>query len=92
MKAAENHSMQSFVDKVVLPGDLLGKLEGNKMRMGIGLIQNENHILATKVGALREQQNHFWIENIQKRVCEQNESIVYLNKIVKFTIIVRSSC
>jgi hypothetical protein len=61
--------LKDSVDKVVLPGDLLGRIEG-RTRIGVGLLQSEKQVMATKGGALREQQQHFWIESIQKRVSE----------------------
>ncbi len=68
-KLDENQKLSSKVDTVVLPGDIVGKLVDLKVRLGPGLIQNGDNIIATKCGILRNPQTkYFWIENSQKRV------------------------
>lgn len=62
--------MDKLVDKVVIPGDVIGQVEGGMtIRLGPGLIQMEESIIATKAGLLRfKAPDRFWIENNQKRV------------------------
>lgn len=58
-----------LVNKVVFPGDIVGKITDFKIRLGPGLLQNGEHITATKCGVLRNPMTkYFWIENQQKRV------------------------
>jgi DNA-directed RNA polymerase subunit E'/Rpb7 len=62
--------MDKLVDKVVIPGDVIGQVEsGMTIRLGPGLIQMEESIISTKAGILRfKSPDRFWIENNQKRV------------------------
>lgn len=61
--------INGLVNKVVFPGDIVGKITDFKIRLGPGLLQNGEHITATKCGVLRNPiTKYFWIENQQKRV------------------------
>lgn len=61
--------IDSKVDKVVFPGDVVGSITDFKIRLGPGLMQNQENIVATKCGILRNPQaKYYWIENNQKRV------------------------
>ena len=58
------------MDRVVISGDIIGQVDnGMTIRLGPGLIQMEESIIATKAGILRfKSPDRFWIENNQKRV------------------------
>lgn len=63
--------MNKLVDQAVIPGDIVGKISGTQegLRLGPGLTQNGEAIVATKAGILRHRApDKFWIENSQKRV------------------------
>jgi hypothetical protein len=63
--------MQALVDEAVLPGDVVGNIVGSSeaIRLGPGLTQNGEAIVATKAGILRYRgPDKYWIENSQKRV------------------------
>ncbi len=61
----------SRVDRLVMPGDIVGKITDLKIRLGPGLIQNGENIVSTKCGVLRNPQTkYFWVENRQKRVIQ----------------------
>jgi len=61
--------MDELIDQVVLPGDIIGTVTGEKkIRLGPGLMQNEDAIMATKAGLLRYKADRYWVENTQKRV------------------------
>lgn len=75
------NEIESRVDSLVLPGDIVGKITDLKTRLGNydvilcnlmigpGLMQNQDNIVATKCGVLRNPQpKYFWVENRQKRV------------------------
>jgi len=70
--------MDTLIDQFVVPGDLLGKISDLKVRIGPGLLQNKDTILATKSGVLRFSKFHkfYWIENEQKRYVPQTEDMV----------------
>ncbi|CAG8524729.1 5403_t:CDS:2 [Ambispora leptoticha] len=60
--------MQQHRPQVVLPGDSLPVYE-NKLKLGPGLIQDEDQIIAVKGGVLKHQLagNKYWIESNQRR-------------------------
>lgn len=62
--------MENKIGNIVLPGDIIGKIPlDKKIRIGPGLIQIQEDMVATKCGILRNsQKNYYWIENKQKRV------------------------
>lgn len=61
--------MDELIDQVVLPGDVIGTVTGEKkIRLGPGLMQDEDSIMATKAGLLRYKAERYWVENTQKRV------------------------
>jgi hypothetical protein len=69
MEGVTELDIDSFVGGLILPGDIIGKITDFKMRLGPGLMQNKEHIVATKCGVLRNPQpKYYWIENNQKRV------------------------
>jgi len=61
---------QEKLNKTVLPGDVIGSISAKqgKLRLGMGLMQNKDSIVATKCGVLRSKGNRYWVENHQKRV------------------------
>ncbi len=60
---------QDLVGKIVMPGQIVGSVNDLKVRLGPGLLQNQQHIIATKSGILRKPEaKYYWIENVQKRV------------------------
>ena len=64
-------SMLEKVNQVVIPGDVIGSLAGSSsgIRLGQGLIQNQENIVATKAGVLRHKPpDRFWVESNHKRV------------------------
>lgn len=69
-----------FVSKVLAPGDIVLDLNSaNKvLRVGSGLRQDGDSILATKVGRLRfqKQSNKYWVEGSQKRYIPNVEDTV----------------
>ncbi len=55
--------------QVVMPGEVIGKVDPAKTtKIGIGVIQNQENLIATKCGILRSKGNHVWVDNRQKRV------------------------
>lgn len=63
--------MDEYLDQPVLPGNVVGTIAGAAaaVRLGPGLSQNGESILATKAGILRHRApDKYWIENSQKRV------------------------
>lgn len=63
--------LKSKLYKIVIPGDEIGKLEANEegYRLGAGLMQDKDKIIATKPGMLfYKSPNTFWVETISKRV------------------------
>jgi hypothetical protein len=64
-------TMQDKVDTLVLPGDVIGRLSdaGDVVRLGLGLFQDNELVVASKAGMLRfRAPNKFWIESSQRRV------------------------
>eukprot|EP00118_Oscarella_pearsei_P027326 m.1170 g.1170 ORF g.1170 m.1170 type:complete len:238 (+) comp5800_c0_seq1:2-715(+) len=60
----------SGVDRVVLPGDILGIFEaGDTLKLGPGIRVHQESIVATKAGVLRQRKpaSIFWIDSNQKR-------------------------
>ncbi|EFA76349.1 Putative nuclease [Heterostelium album PN500] len=70
--------MESNIDKFVLPGDCIGTISDLKVRIGPGLIQVKDTVIASKCGVLRFSKYHkfYWIENEQKRFVPQVEDMV----------------
>jgi len=69
--------IDSKIDKVVFPGDVVGSVTDLKIRLGPGLMQNQESIVATKCGILRNPQiKYYWIENNQKRYVPAMEDMV----------------
>ncbi|KYQ94335.1 putative nuclease [Tieghemostelium lacteum] len=70
--------MENFVDQFVVPGDVIAKIEDLKVRIGHGLLQSKDQIIASKSGILRYSKHHkfYWIENEQKRYIPQVEDMV----------------
>ena len=61
--------LQKHCNKVVMPGETIGTIKDTKIRLGPGLAQNQQYIVVTKSGILRNPTiKYFWVENIQKRV------------------------
>lgn len=60
----------SAIDRVVLPGEVVGKwMENHPIRIGPGLSQINDRIVVTKAGVLRRPiTKYFWVECHQKRV------------------------
>lgn len=56
--------------RCVVPGDVVGLVGTQELRIGPGLMQHKDTIIATKAGILRykEKQKYYWVENNQKRV------------------------
>lgn len=53
---------------VMVPGDVLA-VDSDNVKLGPGLLENEQGISAIKAGLLIHQKpNKYWLENIQKRV------------------------
>lgn len=63
--------MNTMVDQIVIPGTIIGSLDiSGTIRLGPGLIQDHDNVIATKAGILRSKNSQkYWIENSQKRVC-----------------------
>jgi len=58
------------VNEFVLPGNVMGRIspKSDHLRLGLGLTQSKENIIATKAGILRFQPpNFYWIENNQIR-------------------------
>jgi len=56
---------------VVLPGDVIHKLEGSeKLTIGPGIRREGDNLIATKCGVLQfKKPGTYWVDNNQKRVC-----------------------
>eukprot|EP01112_Ceratiomyxa_fruticulosa_P013283 TRINITY_DN3728_c0_g2_i2.p1 TRINITY_DN3728_c0_g2~~TRINITY_DN3728_c0_g2_i2.p1 ORF type:complete len:233 (-),score=39.83 TRINITY_DN3728_c0_g2_i2:33-731(-) len=72
------NGMNSKVDSFIIPGDVIGNISDLNIRIGPGLIQNKEAIIATKPGVLRYSETHkfYWIENNQKRYVPAAEDMV----------------
>jgi len=71
------NTMQNKVNKVVIPGEIVGKIEKVGTKLGIGLIQDKGDIVATKAGILRYKNNDtFFVENSQKRFVPSLDDLV----------------
>ncbi|KAG9285401.1 hypothetical protein G9A89_010876 [Geosiphon pyriformis] len=59
---------QENLPRVVLPGDALAVFQ-DKLKLGPGLIQDEDQIIAIKCGMLKHQPtgNKYWVESNQRR-------------------------
>jgi len=69
--------IDSKIDQVVYPGDVVGSITDLKIRLGPGLMQNQENIVATKCGILQNPQSkYYWIENNQKRYVPSVEDMV----------------
>ncbi|KAM9981782.1 hypothetical protein ACTFIY_004088 [Dictyostelium cf. discoideum] len=90
--------MDTLKDQFVVPGDVIGKIGDLKVRIGPGLLQTKDTVLATKAGVLRYSKFHrfYWIENEQKRYVPQVEDMVIGTIIEKhaesFKVDIGSSC
>lgn len=73
-------TVSPFVSKVLAPGDVVLDLNSSNkvLRVGSGLRQDGDSILATKVGRLRfqKQSNKYWVEGSQKRYIPNVEDTV----------------
>lgn len=81
-----------FINKVVLPGSIVGEKIRNredvgkkiKLKLGPGLRIDKDNIIAYKCGVLREKENTmFWIDTDQKRVFIPSYSI-FLCSIINY--------
>ncbi|EGG13576.1 Putative nuclease [Cavenderia fasciculata] len=70
--------MNTKIDQFVVPGDAIGQIDDLKVRIGPGLLQNKDQVVASKAGVLRFSKFHkfYWIENEQKRYVPQAEDMV----------------
>lgn len=69
----------NMVNRVVMPGDVLGSIKdiqqqsdtkNTKLRLGPGLRQEKDTVIAFKSGVLRHRSPAtYWIDTNQKRVC-----------------------
>eukprot|EP00823_Brevimastigomonas_motovehiculus_P004199 TRINITY_DN270_c0_g1_i1.p1 TRINITY_DN270_c0_g1~~TRINITY_DN270_c0_g1_i1.p1 ORF type:complete len:312 (+),score=100.98 TRINITY_DN270_c0_g1_i1:85-1020(+) len=65
------------VDSIVFPGDVITLKANMKARLGIGLMQNKDTVVALKCGLLRQTGgNKLWIDNVQKRYIPAVEDMV----------------
>ncbi len=82
---------KSRVNGVVLPGDVVGKVEAEQaIRVGIGLVQNKENICAIKAGVLRYESNFdfYWVENDQKRVISSSPfTITALRSLIRCAVL-----
>eukprot|EP01133_Synstelium_polycarpum_P017532 gene17532-20922_t len=70
--------MNEKVDQFIVPGQSIGSIVDLKVRIGPGLLQVKDTVVASKAGVLRYSKFHkfFWIENEQKRYVPQGEDMV----------------
>ncbi|KAL6057006.1 Ribosomal RNA-processing protein 40 [Balamuthia mandrillaris] len=74
--------VEAMVGKVVLPGDVLGRIDATfvpknkKLRIGAGVMQHKDYLLATKAGVVRNKGARYWIESHQKRYVPAVEDMV----------------
>ncbi|PRP86152.1 hypothetical protein PROFUN_03139 [Planoprotostelium fungivorum] len=68
----------SAIDRVVLPGEVVGKwMENHPIRIGPGLSQINDRIVVTKAGVLRRPiTKYFWVECHQKRYVPTQDDMV----------------
>jgi len=70
--------MDGKINARVVPGDVVGRItaEQEVLRLGGGLVQDNENVIATKAGILRfKAPNKYWVENTQRRVrCSQSSS------------------
>ena len=61
----------SLANTTVLPGDIVGRCEGDRaaLALGPGLQQRENgDVIVIKPGLLKHGKNKYWIDTPEKRV------------------------
>lgn len=59
----------SFVDKLLLPGDILQLEVTSKITLGPGLCQDtKERVVAYKAGILRRRASVYWLDTKEKRV------------------------
>lgn len=63
-------SFDKKINKLVVPGDVIGTISDLSIRLGPGLLQNKDEIVVTKCGILQRdlQEKYYWVQNFQKRV------------------------
>jgi len=61
--------LDSYVDKLLLPGDVLQLEVTNPITLGPGLCQDpEERVVACKAGILRRRASVYWLDSKEKRV------------------------
>ncbi|KAH3744624.1 Exosome component 3 [Pelomyxa schiedti] len=70
--------MEVTANSVVVPGDTVGTVGKQELRIGPGLAQIGQSIVATKAGVLRYKDKHkyYWIDSNQKRYVPALEDLV----------------
>ena len=65
-----NQMNTALLDRVVLPGDVLGNVEPDSaLKLGPGLRMEQNSVVAVKAGKLRfRKPSIYWIDSNQRRV------------------------
>eukprot|EP01127_Copromyxa_protea_P017046 TRINITY_DN5162_c0_g1_i1.p1 TRINITY_DN5162_c0_g1~~TRINITY_DN5162_c0_g1_i1.p1 ORF type:complete len:234 (+),score=23.52 TRINITY_DN5162_c0_g1_i1:15-716(+) len=69
-------SLTTKVNHVVTPGETVGEVDKGGIRLGQGLIQYQNTVVATKAGVLRSKNDSFFVENNQKRYVPSVDDLV----------------
>ena len=78
IKMEEDENVQPHLNEtIVLPGDVIGKLNsGKKMKLGDGIGQKNDDLIALKCGILRIKGHKYWIDGRQKRYVPKVEDFV----------------
>jgi hypothetical protein len=63
---AADHSVEA---KVCFPGDTIELNASVKNKLGVGIVQQDESVIASRWGKLRQTGNKLWVDNYQKRVC-----------------------
>jgi len=78
-------SIKEKVNQVVIPGETVGKVDLVGIKLGVGLIQDKENIVATKAGVLRNKSSEtYFVENSQKRYVPSLDDLV-IGKVVEKT-------
>lgn len=76
-----------------MPGEVIGKVDPAKTtKIGIGVIQNQENLIATKCGILRSKGNHVWVDNRQKRVRTPPQDYKLVISVLVLNNLLRSMC
>jgi len=76
-------SIKEKINRVVIPGEIVGVVDSAGLKLGVGLIQDRGNLVSTKAGVLRfKQPDTYFVENSQKRYVPSLDDLV-IGKVVE---------